>query len=257
MRGRTPVAVVCPETCAQSFQPTLDAAAAYGCAVSLSPVLLGLHWGVEFNRAQDTYAAKARRLRAEYEACLRGDGCPVAYEEAKEACAKADADLELARPFRIAGATQELVASRVLPLVASRVLPKAAALQRLQRRRLSAFRSAGFRRRSASPAMSGDTQADEDEATGGAESLEAKMASWEATEEEARATTLGGNLPLVGLPGLPGRMTRTDQPTKLDGFDVGMNLSGLILFPLAIALVTVPFWIGNIDVGDVGPPPSS
>ena len=88
------------------------------------------------------------------------------------------------------------------------------------------------------------------------------------------------------MPGLPGRVTRTDQPVrhplsarslslalslprrlrhaalatpqeKLDGFDIGMNLSGLILFPLAILLATVPFWIGSVDVGEVGPPPMS
>ena len=79
----------------------------------------------------------------------------------------------------------------------------------------------------------------------------------DASAEEQRASTLGGNLPLVGMPGLPGRMTRTDQPDKVDGFDLGMNISGLILFPLAIALFSVPFWIGNIDVSDVGPPPMS
>ena len=91
----------------------------------------------------------------------------------------------------------------------------------------------------------------------GDESLKAKMAAWEVTEEEARAKTLGGNIPLLGMPGLPGRMTRTDQPKRLDGFDVGMNFSALILFPLAIILFTVPFWIGGIDVSDVGPPPTS
>ena len=50
-------------------------------------------------------------------------------------------------------------------------------------------------------------------------------------------------------------MTRTDQPSRIDGFDVGLNLSGLILLPLALLLATVPFWIGAIDVSDVGPPP--
>ena len=86
-------------------------------------------------------------------------------------------------------------------------------------------------------------------------SLEQKMASWEASEAEQRSATLGGGLPLIGMPGLPGRMTRTDQPSRIDGFDVGLNLSGLILLPLALLLATVPFWIGAIDVSDVGPPP--
>lgn len=88
-------------------------------------------------------------------------------------------------------------------------------------------------------------------------SLEEKMASWEASAEEQRRSTLGGNLPLVGMPGPPGRATRSDQPTSMDGFDVGMNISGLILFPLALILCSFPFWIGNIDVSSVGPPPTS
>mmetsp|Transcript_26479 Transcript_26479/g.45324 ORF Transcript_26479/g.45324 Transcript_26479/m.45324 type:complete len:141 (+) Transcript_26479:28-450(+) len=88
-------------------------------------------------------------------------------------------------------------------------------------------------------------------------SLEEKMASWEASAEEQRASTLGGNLPLVGMPGLPGRVTRTDQPDKLDGFDVGMNISAIILFPLALLVLSVPFWIGSIDVSSVGPPPTA
>ena len=90
-----------------------------------------------------------------------------------------------------------------------------------------------------------------------AASLEEKMSGWEASEAEVRASTLGGNLPLIGTPGLPGRMTRTDQPTELDGFDLGMNISGIILFPLAILLATFPFWIRAVDLSEVGAPPMS
>ena len=99
--------------------------------------------------------------------------------------------------------------------------------------------------------------AEETAASSGASSLEEKMASWEASEEEARSKTLGGNLPLIGMPGLPGRMTRTDQPTKADGFDVGMTISGIILFPLTLVVLAFPFFMGNIDVNSVGPPPTS
>eukprot|EP00966_Prymnesium_polylepis_P002900 65938-Prymnesium_polylepis.1 len=98
-----------------------------------------------------------------------------------------------------------------------------------------------------------DGPADVAEATTTPSSLEDKMASWEASEEEARSKTLGGNLPLIGMPGLPGRVTRTDQPTKMDGFDVFMNLSGIILFPLAILLFAAPFMMGNIDVSSSAP----
>ena len=124
----------------------------------------------------------------------------------------------------------------------------------LQRRRIEQLRPALRRRRDVGFVM---VEEEDDTVRAGQQSLEDKMASWDASAEEQRASTLGGNLPLVGMPGLPGRMTRTDQPDKVDGFDLGMNISGLILFPLAIALFSVPFWIGNIDVSDVGPPPMS
>ena len=90
----------------------------------------------------------------------------------------------------------------------------------------------------------------------GSKSLEEKMAAWEATEEEQRKATLGGIIP-GKLPGPPGRATRTDQPDKMDGFDVGMNISGIILFPLAVVIATCPFWIGGLDVSSFGPPPTS
>lgn len=240
-RSRTPVALVCPETCANAFQPHLDSSAALGCFVSMAPVFLGIHWGMTFNQAADRVAERKLRLQREYDMCLRGEGCPIRYEEAKVAHDDAQLLLEDARRFQLAGATRTVVTQRLLPQLSS----------------------LSFRRRSqAAPFMQTEgTEAPADDATAsssaGAESLNEKMAAWEATEEEARANTLGGNLPLIGMPGLPGRMTRTDQPTKIDGFDLGMNLSGLILFPLAIALFSVPFWIGNIDVSDVGPPPMS
>ena len=86
-------------------------------------------------------------------------------------------------------------------------------------------------------------------------SLSKKMAEWEATEEEQRSSTLGGNIPLVGMPGKPGRVTRTDQPTKIDGFDSFLSISGIILFPLALLLLSFPLCIGSLDLSDVGPPP--
>jgi hypothetical protein len=86
-------------------------------------------------------------------------------------------------------------------------------------------------------------------------SLEEKMASWEASEDEQRAATLGGIIPRKV--GLPGRVTRTDQPTEVDGFDVGMGISGVLLFPMAVLLASFPFWIGNLDVTSVGLPPTS
>ena len=234
-RAGSPVALA-PEV-VQAFQPQLDGTAALGCFVSLSPIVLALHWGIEFNAASDRAATRRAELRAEYEACLRGEGCPIAYEEARAACEDALAELEAARVLQLAGATQAVTR----PLLTRALRPE------ISRRRIKA-----------SPAMQTESieapTSDEAAVSSGSASLDAKMEAWEATEEEARAKTLGGNLPLVGMPGLPGFMTRTDQPTKPDGFDLGMNLSGLILFPLAVVLFSVPFWIDGMDLG---PPPMS
>ena len=38
------------------------------------------------------------------------------------------------------------------------------------------------------------------------------LSQWDATEEEQRAKTLGGNLPLVGMPGKPGMRHRARTP---------------------------------------------
>ena len=77
------------------------------------------------------------------------------------------------------------------------------------------------------------------------------MAGWEASAEEQRKATLGGL-----IPGKPGFMTRTDQPDQVDGFDVGLGLSGLILLPLALLIASFPIWIGSLDLSSAGPPPS-
>eukprot|EP00525_Craspedostauros_australis_P002068 CAMPEP_0198122036 /NCGR_PEP_ID=MMETSP1442-20131203/33753_1 /TAXON_ID= /ORGANISM="Craspedostauros australis, Strain CCMP3328" /LENGTH=153 /DNA_ID=CAMNT_0043780967 /DNA_START=63 /DNA_END=524 /DNA_ORIENTATION=+ len=71
-------------------------------------------------------------------------------------------------------------------------------------------------------------------------SLEDKMKSWEATEEERKAATLGGVIP----------------ENRSDAFDVGL----WVLFPFMIATGLIfaffPFIMGNIDVSSVGPPPT-
>merc|ERR1712127_926275 len=81
-----------------------------------------------------------------------------------------------------------------------------------------------------------------------AAALQEKMSKWDATEEEQRAKTLGGNLPLVGMPGKPSRVTRKDQPKKMDGFDIGMTASAVVLVPLALAVLAFPFFIGSVDI---------
>jgi len=100
-------------------------------------------------------------------------------------------------------------------------------------------------RHSRSPAVAAamdDVEERAREEGGTPSTLEAKMASWEATDEERAKATLGGVVP--------------GQMPKIDGFDAGMYSSAVVLLPLAIILGTFPFWIGNIDVSSVGPPPS-
>ena len=78
--------------------------------------------------------------------------------------------------------------------------------------------------------------ASEDPSDDAKASLEEKMKAWEASEEEVKAATLGGVVP--------------------DAFDVGLWL----LFPLmvgsALLFAIFPLIMGNLDVGDVGPPPT-
>ena len=155
-------------------------------------------------------------------------------EECKLEHANAVAALEHAKQFKLAGATTTLLQ----PVI------------RAARRRMAPVTMSAPE--DAAPPAEAMLAEPTDPSLG---SLEQKMASWEASEAEQRSATLGGGLPLIGMPGLPGRMTRTDQPSRIDGFDLGLNLSGLILLPLALLLATVPFWIGAIDVSDVGPPP--
>ena len=88
------------------------------------------------------------------------------------------------------------IATQAAAFQTASLLPRSQALQRVQQPRAAA--------------------PDEDAETASA-SLEEKMAGWEASAEEQRKATLGGL-----IPGKPGFMTRTDQPDKVDGFDVGV-----------------------------------
>ena len=71
-------------------------------------------------------------------------------------------------------------------------------------------------------------------------SLEEKMKSWEASEEEIKAASLGGVV-----------------PGRSDAFDVGLY----ILFPVMVIglglFAFFPIIVQNIDINSVGPPPTS
>lgn len=81
-------------------------------------------------------------------------------------------------------------------------------------------------------------------------SLEEKMKSWEASEEEIKAATLGGVVPGSSIGG-------SESANRRDGFDVGLWIAFPIMVISCLAFVFFPILIGNIDVSSVGPPPTS
>mmetsp|Transcript_521 Transcript_521/g.1120 ORF Transcript_521/g.1120 Transcript_521/m.1120 type:complete len:136 (+) Transcript_521:146-553(+) len=79
-------------------------------------------------------------------------------------------------------------------------------------------------------------------------SLEEKMKSWEASEEEIKAATLGGVVPGGGGGG---------GGDRTDAFDVGLYIAFPIMVISCLAFVFFPLIVGNIDINSVGPPPTS
>eukprot|EP00520_Triparma_pacifica_P003026 CAMPEP_0118653324 /NCGR_PEP_ID=MMETSP0785-20121206/11773_1 /TAXON_ID=91992 /ORGANISM="Bolidomonas pacifica, Strain CCMP 1866" /LENGTH=102 /DNA_ID=CAMNT_0006545865 /DNA_START=176 /DNA_END=484 /DNA_ORIENTATION=- len=70
--------------------------------------------------------------------------------------------------------------------------------------------------------------------------LEEKMASWEATDEERRAATLGGMVP---------------GGKKGDGFDLGLWIAFPFIVIFSLLFAVFPFIMESIDTSSVGPPP--
>eukprot|EP00584_Thalassiosira_punctigera_P003660 CAMPEP_0172536284 /NCGR_PEP_ID=MMETSP1067-20121228/8078_1 /TAXON_ID=265564 ORGANISM="Thalassiosira punctigera, Strain Tpunct2005C2" /NCGR_SAMPLE_ID=MMETSP1067 /ASSEMBLY_ACC=CAM_ASM_000444 /LENGTH=131 /DNA_ID=CAMNT_0013321327 /DNA_START=9 /DNA_END=404 /DNA_ORIENTATION=- len=81
-----------------------------------------------------------------------------------------------------------------------------------------------------------------------ATSLEEKMKSWEASDEEIRAATLGGVVPGTSIGG---------GGERTDAFDVGLYIAFPFMVISCLAFVFFPLLVGNIDVTSVGPPPTS
>ena len=71
-------------------------------------------------------------------------------------------------------------------------------------------------------------------------SLEEKMAKWEATEEEIKASTLGGVV-----------------PERSDSFDVGLYIAFPFMVIGCFLFLAFPLIADKIDVSSVGPPPTS
>jgi hypothetical protein len=80
---------------------------------------------------------------------------------------------------------------------------------------------------------------EEEEQPKAKKTLEEKMKSWEATEEEVKAATLGGVV-----------------PGRSDAFDVGLYIAFPIMVVTGLFFAFFPLFMGNIDVTSVGPPPT-
>jgi len=73
-------------------------------------------------------------------------------------------------------------------------------------------------------------------------SLEDKMKTWEASEEEIKAASLGGIVPI------PQGRERTEA------FDVGLYIAFPIMVITGLAFAFFPLIMGSIDVGDIEVP---
>jgi hypothetical protein len=80
--------------------------------------------------------------------------------------------------------------------------------------------------------------------------LEEKMKSWEATEEERKAASLGGVIPTIGA----GSSTSNRERTGV--FDVGLYIAFPLMVLSGLAFALFPLIVGNFDVDSVGPPPT-
>jgi type III secretory pathway component EscR len=75
-------------------------------------------------------------------------------------------------------------------------------------------------------------------------SLEEKMKSWEASEEEIKAATLGGIVP------------QQSNKERSGAFDVGLYIAFPVMVITGLIFALFPFIMGSIDVDSVGPPPT-
>lgn len=85
------------------------------------------------------------------------------------------------------------------------------------------------------PTDSESSEGDEDTK----KSLEDKMAGWEASEEEIKASSLGGVV-----------------PGRSDAFDVGLYIAFPFMIIGSLLFAFFPFIMDKIDVSSVGPPPT-
>jgi hypothetical protein len=81
-------------------------------------------------------------------------------------------------------------------------------------------------------------------------SLEAKMKTWEATEQEIKAATLGGVIPKSSS------SSSSDNRDRSGAFDVGLYIAFPIMVMTGLFLAVFPLVMGTLDVSSVGPPPT-
>ena len=62
-----------------AMEPQLDMGAAFACAFSFSPVVLGLHWGTEWNEARDRCSSAQKRFEMERLRLMCGEGACTAH----------------------------------------------------------------------------------------------------------------------------------------------------------------------------------
>lgn len=92
-----------------------------------------------------------------------------------------------------------------------------------------------------------DSDSDEKESSSSSvkTSLEEKMKSWEPSEEEVKASTLGGVVP-----------KRKEDAERSGAFDVGLYIAFPLMVLSGLAFAFFPFIMENLDVDSVGPPPT-
>lgn len=79
------------------------------------------------------------------------------------------------------------------------------------------------------------------------------MKSWEASEDEIRAATLGGVIPGSGN----NKQAVEDGAERTDAFDIGLYIAFPIMVIGCLIFAFFPLIVSNIDVTSVGPPPTS
>mmetsp|Transcript_21701 Transcript_21701/g.43888 ORF Transcript_21701/g.43888 Transcript_21701/m.43888 type:complete len:144 (-) Transcript_21701:286-717(-) len=110
--------------------------------------------------------------------------------------------------------------------------------------RIPAFTTAGSLGRRAALPLRASEKDDESSGSDTAAriSLEEKMASWEATEEEVKAASLGGVVP--------------QTKGRADAFDIGLWIMFPFMVVTGLTFFIFPFIMDKIDVSSVGPPPT-